>query len=49
VRRVFFDRDHFDEPAAITFDQFRRWAAEVDHDRQQVEGVISRLKRVFGR
>ncbi len=49
VRRVFFDRDHFDEPAAITFDQFRRWAAEVDHDRQQVEGAISRLKRIFGR
>lgn len=48
VRRVFFDRDHFDEPAAITFDQFRRWAAEVDHDRQQVEGAIGRLKRIFG-
>ena len=48
VRRVFFDRDHFDEPAAITFDQFRRWAAEVDHDRQQVEGALDRLKRVFG-
>lgn len=48
VRRVFFDRDHFDEPAAITFDQFRRWAAEVDHDRQQVESVLGRLKRVFG-
>ena len=48
VRRVFFDRDHFDEPAAITFDQFRRWADQVDHDRQQVEGVFGRLKRIFG-
>jgi len=25
VRRVFFDREHFDEPPAITFEQFRRW------------------------
>jgi len=32
------DREHFDEPPAITFDQFRRWAAEVDRERQNVEG-----------
>ncbi len=49
VRRVFFDRDNFDEPAAITFDQFRKWANEVDHNRQQVEGAWGRLRRIFGR
>jgi penicillin-binding protein 1B len=49
VRRVFFDRDNFDEPAAITFDQFRKWANEVDHNRQEVEGVWGRLRRIFGR
>jgi penicillin-binding protein 1B len=48
VRHVFFDRDNFDEPAAITFDQFRKWANEVDRSRQEVEGVLGRLKRVFG-
>jgi penicillin-binding protein 1B len=47
VRRVFFDPDHFDEPAAITFDQFRRWAAEADRNRQQVERGLGRLKRWF--
>jgi penicillin-binding protein 1B len=49
VRHVFFDRDNFDEPAAITFEQFRKWANDVDRSRQEVEGVIGRLKRVFGR
>jgi penicillin-binding protein 1B len=49
VRRVFFDRESFDEPAAITFDQFRRWAAEVDRDRQEVETVMDKVRRVFGR
>jgi penicillin-binding protein 1B len=48
VRRVFFGRDTFDEPPAITYDQFRKWAQEVDRDRQQVEGVIDRLRRLFG-
>jgi penicillin-binding protein 1B len=47
VRRVLFDEDHFDEPAAITFDQFRRWANEVDRNRQEVEGALDRLKRWF--
>jgi penicillin-binding protein 1B len=49
VRRIFFDREHFDEPPAITYDQFRKWAAEVDRDRQQVEGFVGRLRRIFGR
>jgi penicillin-binding protein 1B len=49
VRHVFFDRDNFDEPAAITFEQFRKWANDVDRSRQEVEGVLGRLKRVFGR
>ena len=40
VRRVFFDRDNFDEPAAITFEQFRKWANEVDRSRQEVEGAL---------
>ena len=47
VRRVFFDSENFDEPAAITFDQFRRWANEVDRNRQQVEGVLDRIRRFF--
>jgi len=49
VRRVFFDREHFDDPPAISFDQFRRWAAEVDQNRQQVESKLDRLRRIFGR
>jgi hypothetical protein len=49
VRRLLFDRDHFDEPAAITYDQFRRWAAEADRNRQEVEGALDRLKKIFGR
>jgi penicillin-binding protein 1B len=48
VRKVFFDRDHFDEPPAITFDQFRRWAAEVDRNRKEVEHGIGVLKKIFG-
>lgn len=47
VRRVLFDEDSFDEPAAITFDQFRRWANDVDRNRQEVEGALERLKRWF--
>ncbi|HEY6141435.1 MAG TPA: PBP1A family penicillin-binding protein [Thermoanaerobaculia bacterium] len=47
VRKVLFDREHFDEPPAITFDQFRRWAEEVDRNRQQVERRLGRLRRIF--
>ena len=49
VRRVFFDSEHFDEPAAITFEKFREWANSVDRGRQNVEGFFGRLKRIFGR
>ena len=49
LRRVFFDKEHFDEPPAITYDQFRRWTEEVDRERQQVEGVLGKLRRIFGR
>jgi penicillin-binding protein 1B len=48
VRRVFFDRDHFDEPPAITFDQFRRMAAEVERNRQQMERRLDRMRKIFG-
>ena len=48
VRRVLFDEESFDEPAAITFDQFRRWANDVDRNRQEVEGFFERLQRAFG-
>jgi hypothetical protein len=48
LRRVFFDKEHFDEPAAITFEQFRRWAGEMERNRQAVEGAIDRLRRIFG-
>jgi penicillin-binding protein 1B len=47
VRRILFDEEHFDEPPAITFDKFRRWANDVDRNRQQVEGVLGRLRRLF--
>ena len=49
VRRVLFDEESFDEPAAITFDQFRRWANEVDRNRQEVEGFFDKLQRAFER
>jgi penicillin-binding protein 1B len=48
VRRVFFGKETFDEPPAITFEQFRRWAAEVDRERQNVERTWDRLRRIFG-
>ena len=48
VRRVFFDSEHFDEPPAITFEKFRRWANEIDRNRQEVEGWAERMKRWFG-
>lgn len=47
MRRIFFDKEHFDEPPAITYDQFRRWATEVDRERQDVESFVDRLKRIF--
>lgn len=47
VRRFFFDREHFSEPPAITYDQFRKWAADVDRERQQVEHGIGWLRRIF--
>ncbi|MFZ2493428.1 MAG: penicillin-binding transpeptidase domain-containing protein, partial [Thermoanaerobaculia bacterium] len=47
VRRVLFDSDNFDEPAAITFDEFRRLANEADRNRQQVEKTLDRLRRIF--
>jgi len=49
VRKLFFDRNSFDEPPAITFDQFRRWAAEADRERQTVQRGWGRLRRIFGR
>jgi hypothetical protein len=49
VRRVFFDRNNFDEPPAITLEKFREWANDVDRNRQQVQGIVDRLKRIFGR
>jgi len=49
IRKVFFDRDNFGEPPAITFDQFRRWTSEVDQERQQVESKLDRLRRIFRR
>ena len=48
LRRVFFDKEHFDEPPAITLDQFRRWADEVDRERQNVQGALDRLRKIFG-
>lgn len=48
VRRVLFDEDHFDEPPAITYDKFRRWANDVDRNRQQVETAMEKLRRIFG-
>ena len=47
ARKLFFDRQHFDDPPAITIDQFRKWAGEVDRERQNVEGVLDRLRRIF--
>jgi penicillin-binding protein 1B len=47
LRRVLFDNDSFDEPAAITFDQFRQWAADADQQRQAVENRIERLRRLL--
>ena len=48
VRRVLFDDETFDEPAAITVEKFRRWANEIDRNRQNVEGFFERIRRFFG-
>lgn len=47
VRRVLFDEDHFDEPPAITFEKFRRWANDVERNRHEVESAWQKLKRIF--
>jgi hypothetical protein len=47
VRRVLFDEDHFDEPPAITFEKFRRWANDVERNRHEVESAWEKLKRIF--
>ncbi|MFN2443826.1 MAG: transglycosylase domain-containing protein [Thermoanaerobaculia bacterium] len=47
ARRILFDEESFDEPAAITFDKFRRWAHEVDQNRQRMESFFARIRRVF--
>jgi len=49
VRRIFLDKEHFDEPPAITYEKFREWADEVDRERQMVEGAWGKLKRIFGK
>ena len=49
VRKLFFDRGTFDEPPAITLDEFRKWSNEVDQERQQVERGLGVLRRIFGR
>jgi penicillin-binding protein 1B len=49
VRKVLFDDEAFDEPAAITFDKFRRLANEIDQERQRVEGFFERIERIFRR
>jgi penicillin-binding protein 1B len=48
VRKIFFGRETFDEPPAITLEEFRRWANDVDRGRRQVEGALGKLRRVFG-
>jgi len=47
LRRILFDEDHFDEPPAITFEQFRRWTNEVDRNRREMESALEKLKRLF--
>jgi penicillin-binding protein 1B len=47
LRRILFNESHFDEPPAITFDKFRRWANDVDRNRQQMEGAFDKLRRWF--
>ncbi|HKR66856.1 MAG TPA: PBP1A family penicillin-binding protein [Thermoanaerobaculia bacterium] len=47
LRRILFNEDHFDEPPAITFEKFRRWANDVDRNRQHVESALDKLRRIF--
>jgi penicillin-binding protein 1B len=47
VRKVFFDRENFGEPPAITLEQVRRWAQNVDQGRQRIEHGLDRLRRIF--
>jgi penicillin-binding protein 1B len=49
IRSVFFNRGNFDEPPAITLEQFRKWANDVDRSRREVEGAWEKLRRTFGR
>jgi penicillin-binding protein 1B len=49
IRSVFFNRDNFDEPPAITLEQFRKWANDVDRSRREVEGAWERLRKAFQR
>jgi penicillin-binding protein 1B len=48
VRRLFYDRESFDEPAAITVEQFQRWTEEIDRTRGGIEGALGRVRRWFG-
>lgn len=47
IRSVFFNRGNFDEPPAITLEQFRKWANDVDRSRREVEGAWDRLRKAF--
>jgi len=49
IRSVFFNRGNFDEPPAITLEQFRKWANDVDRSRREVESAWEKLRRTFGR
>ena len=49
ARDVLFESESFDEPAAITFDKFRRWASEIDQERQRTEDRIDKLERWWKR
>ncbi|HUF18866.1 MAG TPA: hypothetical protein VMS12_12555, partial [Thermoanaerobaculia bacterium] len=49
ARDVLFESESFDEPAAITFDKFRRWAAEIDQERQRTEDRIEKIERWWKR
>lgn len=48
LRKVLFDDESFDEPSAITFEQFRKLANDVDRGRQRVENTLERISRFFG-
>jgi len=48
LRKVLFDDESFDEPSAITFEQFRKLANDVDRRRQTMENRLERIRRFFG-